>query len=142
MGYSSKGNLSLRHQSQIGSSLHWTLLHSCQTRRSCLPIGTTSTPLQSPRCLPRSSTQVLLLISYLGVDHETLDLQDNLTYREYPVRILDPDELPLDVRISSFSRFNGHTIPTKKPHGKGRIVFDLSTPPSSRRILNLETRFF
>ena len=26
------------------------------------------------------------------VDHETLDLQDNLTYREYPVRILDQAE--------------------------------------------------
>src|SRR3989337_97737 len=27
-----------------------------------------------------------------GVDHETLDLQENLTYREYPVRILDQAE--------------------------------------------------
>jgi hypothetical protein len=27
-----------------------------------------------------------------GVDHETLDLQDNLTYREYPVRILHQAE--------------------------------------------------
>src|SRR3954463_16453896 len=27
-----------------------------------------------------------------GVDHETLDLQDDLTYREYPVRILDETE--------------------------------------------------
>ena len=27
-----------------------------------------------------------------GVDHETLDLQDNLTYQEYPVRILDQAE--------------------------------------------------
>ena len=27
-----------------------------------------------------------------GVDHETLDLQDNLTYREYPFRILDQAE--------------------------------------------------
>ena len=26
------------------------------------------------------------------VDHETLDLQDNLTYREYPIRILDQAE--------------------------------------------------
>ena len=27
-----------------------------------------------------------------GVDHETLDLQDNLSYQEYPVRILDHAE--------------------------------------------------
>ena len=26
------------------------------------------------------------------MDHETLDLQDNLTYREYPIRILDQAE--------------------------------------------------
>ena len=26
------------------------------------------------------------------MDHETLDLQDNLSYREYPVRILDQAE--------------------------------------------------
>ena len=26
------------------------------------------------------------------VDHETLDLQDNLSYREYPIRILDEAE--------------------------------------------------
>ena len=27
-----------------------------------------------------------------GVDHKTLDLQEDLTYREYPVRILDEAE--------------------------------------------------
>ena len=38
--------------------------HSRQTRRSCLPVGTTSAPLQSSRCLPRFSTHALLLGSY------------------------------------------------------------------------------
>ena len=57
------------------------------------------------------------------------------------VSLIKPS-IPLDVIISSFSRFNGHTIPKRKPHGKGRIVLDSSTPPSSRRILNLGTRFF
>jgi predicted Ser/Thr protein kinase len=27
-----------------------------------------------------------------GVDHETLDLQEDLTYREHPIRILDEAE--------------------------------------------------
>jgi hypothetical protein len=27
-----------------------------------------------------------------GVDHEALDLHDDLTYREYPIRILDEAE--------------------------------------------------
>ena len=57
------------------------------------------------------------------------------------VSLIKPS-VPLDAITSSFSRFNGHTIPKSKPLGKGRIVFDLSTPPSSRRILNLGTRFF
>lgn len=59
-----------------------------------------------------------------------------------PFVSLIKSSVPLDAIISSFSRFNGHTIPRKKPLGKGRIVFDSSTPPSSRRILNLGTRFF
>ena len=50
--------------------------------------------------------------------------------------------VPLDVIISSFSRFNGRTILRMKQLGKGRIVFDSSTPPSSRRNPNLGTRFF
>src|SRR3954463_1047911 len=59
-----------------------------------------------------------------------------------PFVFLIKPSVPLDARISSFSKFNGHTIPSKKLHGKGRIVFDSSTPPSFRRILNLGTRFF
>ena len=50
--------------------------------------------------------------------------------------------VPLDVIISSFSRFNGRTILRKKQPGKGRIIFDSSIPPSSRMNLNLWTRFF
>ena len=50
--------------------------------------------------------------------------------------------VPLDVIISSFSRFNGRTILRRKQLGNGRIISDLSTPPSFRRNLNLGTRFF
>ena len=50
--------------------------------------------------------------------------------------------VPLDVIISSFSKFNGRTILRMKQLGKGRIVFDSSIPPSSRRNPNLGTRFF
>ena len=59
-----------------------------------------------------------------------------------PFESLIKPSVPLDAKTSSFSKFNGHTIPRKKLLGKGRIVFDLSTPPSSQRILNLRTRFF
>ena len=50
--------------------------------------------------------------------------------------------VPRDVIISSFSKFNGRTILRMKQLGKGRIVFDLNIPPSSRRNPNLGTRFF
>ena len=57
------------------------------------------------------------------------------------VSLIKPS-VPPDVIISSFSRFNGRTILKMKQLGKGRIVFDLNTPPSSRRNPNLGTRFF
>ena len=50
--------------------------------------------------------------------------------------------VPPDVIISSFSKFNGRTILKKKQPGKGSIVFDSNIPPSSRRNPNLGTRFF
>ena len=59
-----------------------------------------------------------------------------------PFVFLIKPSAPLDATISSFSRFNGHIIPRVKLLGKGRIVFDLSTPPSSWRNPNLGTRFF
>src|SRR4051812_24828296 len=75
-------------------------------------------------------------------DHETLDLQDDLSYREYPIRILDSASVSLADKRLSFSKFNGHTTLRKKPRGKEKTVSVLSTPHSSRRLLNLGTRFF
>ena len=42
-----------------------------------------------------------------GVDHETLDLQDDLTYREYPVRILDETERKTRRQTIKFLKVNG-----------------------------------
>ena len=58
-----------------------------------------------------------------------------------PFVFLIKPSAPLDATISSFSMFNGHIIQRVKLLGKGRIVFDLSTPPSFRRNPNLGTRF-
>src|SRR3954470_8037665 len=46
------------------------------------------------------------------------------------------------VRRSSSSKCSGHITPRKKQHGKEKIASVPSTPPSSRRLLNLGTRFF
>src|SRR4051812_36150910 len=48
----------------------------------------------------------------------------------------------LVVRRSSSSKCNGHTTPRKKQPGKEKTTSVPSTPPSSRRLLNLGTRFF
>src|SRR3954470_3207194 len=55
---------------------------------------------------------------------------------------LIPQSVSRVVRRSSFSKFNGHITPRKKQHGKEKIASMPSTPPSSRRLLNLGTRFF
>src|SRR3954469_15733008 len=48
----------------------------------------------------------------------------------------------LVVRRSSSSRCNGLITPRKKQPGKEKTASVPSTPPSSRRLLNLGTRFF
>src|SRR4051812_654806 len=54
---------------------------------------------------------------------------------------LIPQSVSHVVRRSGFSKFNGLITPRKKQHGKEKIVSVPSTPPSSRRLLNLGTRF-
>ena len=66
-----------------------------------------------------------------GVDHEVLDIQDDLTIASilsasWMKRRGKPATSP-----SSFSRSNGPTIPKKKPHGSEKLVFVRNTPPSS-----------
>src|SRR3954464_14594232 len=48
----------------------------------------------------------------------------------------------LVVGRSSSSKCNGHITPRKKQPGKEKTASVPSTPPSSRRLLNLGTRFF
>ena len=76
------------------------------------------------------------------VNHETLDLQDDLSYREYPVHILDQAERVTQRRNIKFLKVQGPIIPRMKLPGSVKTVFDLSTPPFSRRLLNLGTLFF
>src|ERR1041385_9013196 len=48
----------------------------------------------------------------------------------------------LAVRRSGSLKFNGHITPRKKQPGKEKTASVPSTPPSSRRLLNLGMRFF
>src|ERR1041384_3258753 len=59
-----------------------------------------------------------------------------------PFLFLIQQSVSLTARRLSFSKFNGHTTLRKKLHGKEKTVSEPSTPPSSRRLLNLGTRFF
>src|SRR3954469_20002441 len=55
---------------------------------------------------------------------------------------LIPQSVSLVGKRSSFSKCNGHITPRKKKHGKEKTASVPSTPPSSRQLLNLGTRFF
>src|SRR3954467_7395868 len=59
-----------------------------------------------------------------------------------PFVFLIPQSVSLVDRRLSFSKFNGHTTLRKKPRGKEKTDSVSSTPPSSRGLLNLGTRFF
>ena len=75
------------------------------------------------------------------MDHETLDLQDNLTYREYPVRILDQAERVTRRQNIKFLKVQWSHHSEREATWEREIVFDWSTPLSFRRPLNLGTRF-
>jgi hypothetical protein len=49
---------------------------------------------------------------------EYLDAKDDLSYQEYPVKILEMSEALRGTRRSICARCNGITIPKKKPLGK------------------------
>src|SRR3954470_3971216 len=59
-----------------------------------------------------------------------------------PFVFLIPQSVSLAERRSSSSKCNGLITPRKKQHGKEKIASVPSTPPSSRRLPNLGTRFF
>jgi hypothetical protein len=47
-----------------------------------------------------------------------LDAKENLSYQEYPTKILEISERVIETRRIRCARCNGVTIPRKKPHGK------------------------
>ena len=68
-----------------------------------------------------------------GVDHQILDLQPDLSYREHPIRILGESERKTRRKTPSSSKSNGLIIPKLKQPGNEKIVYDLSTLPFSDR---------
>jgi hypothetical protein len=76
-----------------------------------------------------------------GVDHEALDLQDDLTYQEYLVRILDEVECKTRCQSIKFLKVQWSHHSSRKQPGNEKIVFDLSTLPSFLKLRNLGTRF-
>src|ERR1041385_6619890 len=59
-----------------------------------------------------------------------------------PFVFLIQQSVSLVVKRSSSSKCNGLITPRKNQHGKEKTASVPSTPPSSRRLLNLGTRFF
>ena len=63
-----------------------------------------------------------------AVDHEMLDLQDDLSYKEHPIRILDQAERRTCQKTTKFLKCSGRIILKMKPLGNARIVFVKNTP--------------
>ena len=77
-----------------------------------------------------------------GVDHETYDLQDNLTYREYPIRILDQAERVTRRQNIKFLKVQWSHHSKREATWEREDRLRLEYPTFFRRPLNLGTRFF
>jgi hypothetical protein len=66
--------------------------------------------------------------TFKEIDHTSIDLNSDLTYRERPIRILEKmSVLPVDAR-SRCIRCSGETIPKMKPLGNAKIIFGGNFP--------------
>ena len=62
------------------------------------------------------------------VEHDMIELQQDLTYQEHPSRILVSLNVEPATRRPSFSKFSGRIILKMKPPGNAKIVFAMSIP--------------
>ena len=58
---------------------------------------------------------------------EAIQLESDLTYEENPRKILEFATRVTATRLSSFAKFNGATIPRKKPPGNERKTYGKTT---------------
>ena len=80
-------------QREIGTKVYW-IQDSSLTWRSGLSIGIALRTVRVPRCVPHIPTPEVSGSSrevFKNIDHLSVDLNHDLTYRERPVRILDED---------------------------------------------------
>ena len=67
---------------------------------------------------------------FKNIDHRTIEINDDLTYPEVAIRILEELSEPPEPEASSFSRFSGATTLKKKLHGSEKIISGRSFPVS------------
>ena len=65
------------------------------------------------------------------IPFEEIDLQQDLSYREHPVAILEETKRKTRNKSIKFLKVKWHTIPTEKLRGNEKITFVLSTLPFS-----------
>jgi hypothetical protein len=66
--------------------------------------------------------------TFKEIDHNSIDLHSDLTYRERPIRILEEDVRLTRRRKIRCIRCNGVTTPKTKLLGNVKIIFDESFP--------------
>ena len=62
-----------------------------------------------------------------AVDHEMLELREDLSYQEYPILILDQDGRRTRQKTPGSLKFSGRIILKKKPLRNAKIVFVKNT---------------
>ena len=75
------------------------------------------------------------------INFEEIDLQEDLSYHEHPIAILEETERKTRNKYIKFLKVSGHIIPTVKPPGNARTtsvlnIWSFSTPRSRDEILS------
>jgi hypothetical protein len=69
---------------------------------------------------------------------EELNVNEDLTYSEYPVRTLETSRRITRSKVISCAKFSGVIIRKMKPLGKEKMNSEQNFPSYSRKFLNLE----
>jgi hypothetical protein len=75
------------------------------------------------------------------VQLEDIQMENDLTYKEYPVKIMDVSERVTRVRSSECAKCSGVITPRKRQLGKERMNSRKTSLSCSLNLLNLGTRF-
>jgi hypothetical protein len=79
----------IQGQREVFTSLHWPIQDLGMERRCSLPAKVTCATVKCAQRVPHITVEKCLRVPEEQLPLEELNVQDDLTYTEYPVKILD-----------------------------------------------------